>query len=889
MNCNTRPRGLALSLMVAAVAAANTSLAGAQSGAPQSGAMQPGTLEEVVITGSFIKRKSQSDYASPLSTVGREDMDAMGVMTLSDIVNTLPENNGAQVYSDSFEQARSAGTTNINLRGLGVTSTLVLLNGRRQTMTPAVTENGEQFVDLNTLVPMIAVERVEVLKDGASSLYGSDAVAGVVNFITRSDFEGFEYQLGYQDNKADSDELNAGLIFGAHGERSRVMLAMNYLERDALPNSAMRDDYAAKQDSWSGYSMPSKVLAFDGPPGPPIRLIDPACLDGSAYAEFPGLVRRKPDADVPSDGSCQLNYGYFGDIIAEAQQTQVFAQADFDMNDTITLFSELGYARSETLIHSTPSQPQLSAVRVPAHHPDAIAIGGGDPFAGSASNSGVWFGRPLGAGSPANEDDKRYEGFRAQLGARGDAGAWSWEAAWTYSRNTATNSRLDIITDNLQRALNGQGGSTGDQYYHWLFSAQGLNTPDMYQYIFGEFGYTAEADQSVFDAHVSGDLFQLGGRTVGAAVGVQYRKDGLSYDFNERSEELAFNFFGGGEDFSGSQQVYAAFAELALPLADTLELQAAIRYEDFDSADTTNPKLALLWTPSQDWSLRASWGTSFRIATVFQQQSEFITPQTANDPLAGGEEVTFISLLTGDPAQPLKPQEADAWNAGVTWSPGDFTASLDYWRFDYQDYITPEAPAALLSSNPSSAQIERGPDGNAVKITTYYRNAGSVETDGVDFSLAYLADLGGLGTLRPSLQGTWILNYDLDDPILGAIDGLGNVNDENFGDSNVQLRANLGLQWLLGRHSAHGYLRYIGEYENDNEDNATVDDWARLDLQYAYQLEGLFGGREATTFTAGVLNALDEAAPQVRNSVGYDATVHDPRGRMFYVSVSQRF
>lgn len=870
--------------LAAAVLLATASLSGAVS------AQHPGPIEEVMVTGSFIKRKSQSDHASPLSTVGREDMSAVGATSISDIVNYLPENNGAQIYSDSFEQARSAGTTNINLRGLGVTSTLVLLNGRRQTLTPAVTENGDQFVDLNTLVPMIAVERVEVLKDGASSLYGSDAVAGVVNFITRSDFEGFEYQLGYQDNKANSDELNAGVIFGAHGERSRIMLAMNHLERDALPNAEMRDEYAAKQDSWSGYSMPSKVLAFDVPPGPPIRLIDPMCLDGSAYEEFPGLVRRKPDGEFPSDGSCQLNYGYFGDIIAEAQQSQIFAQANFDLNEHVELFAEAGYARSETTIHSTPSQPQLAAVRVPAHHPDAIAIGGDDPFAGSASNSGVWFGRPLGAGSAPNVDDKLYEGLRAQLGARGDAGSWSWEMAWTHSRNDATNSRLDVITENLQRALNGEGGPNGDQYYYWLYSSQDRNTPEIYDYIFGDFAYVAEADQTVIDAHISGDLMQLGGRTIGAAFGVQYREDGIGYDFNERSEELAFNFFGGGEDFSGDQQVYAAFAELAVPLTDTLELQAAVRYEDFDTADTTNPKLALLWTPSPDWSFRASWGTSFRIATVFQQRSEFITPQTANDPLAGGEEVTFISLLTGDPDNPLEPQEATAFNTGFTWSP-DFglTASLDYWRFDYEDYITPESPAALLATDPTSSQIERGPDGNAVKITTYYRNAGSVKTDGIDFSLAYDLELGGLGILRPSLEGTYILSYDLDDPILGAIDGLGNVNDENFGVSNVETRANLGLAWLMGKHSANAYLRYIGEYENDNDDNATVDDWSRLDVQYSYNFGALFGDSGDTTLTLGVLNALDEAAPQVRNSIGYDATVHDPRGRMLYLNLTQNF
>ena len=430
---------------------------------------QDGGLEEVLVTGSFIKRKSQSDHASPITTVGQEDLSNIGATSISDIVNSLTENSGAQIYSDSFEQARSAGTANINLRGLGVTSTLVLLNGRRQTLSPAVSESGDQFVDLNTLVPMIAVERVEILKDGASSLYGSDAVAGVVNFITRSDFEGFEYSLGYQDNKADSDELNIGMIFGAKGDRSHVMLAVNHLERDALPNSEMRSDYADNQDSWSGYSMPSKVLAFDGPPGPPIRLIDPACLDGSAYEMFPGLVRRKPDGPFPSDGSCQLNYGYFGDIISESSQTQAMAQARFDVTDNIELFSEIGYARSVTTAASVPSQPQLSAVSVPAHHPDAIAIAGPDPFAGSASNSGTWFGRPLGAGTDPMHGDKNYDAFRIQGGMRGDTqSGWSWETAYTYSWNQADNTRRDVITTNLQNALNGQGGPNGDEYFPWL-------------------------------------------------------------------------------------------------------------------------------------------------------------------------------------------------------------------------------------------------------------------------------------------------------------------------------------------------------------------------------------------------------------------------------------
>lgn len=848
------------------------------------------SIEEVVVTGSFIKRKSQADTASPIQVIGSENLSEIGATSVSDIVNSLTINTGAQIYSDSFEQARSSGTTNINLRGLGVTSTLVLLNNRRHTLTPAVTEGGDQFVDLSTLVPAIAVERVEILKDGASSLYGSDAVAGVVNFITRSDFEGFELDANYQNNKYGSDEVNLGAIFGAGNEAGHIMVAANHLTRTSVPNAERRSDYADNQDSWSGYGFPGKVLAFDGPPGPPIRLIDPTCLDGSAYETYPGLVRRKPDGEHPSDGSCQLNYGFYGDIIAAAEQTQVFMQGSFAVNNQIELFTEVGFARNVTTISSVPSQPHLSEVKVPAHHPDAIAIAGPDPFAGSASNSGTLFFRPFGAGSPANTSDKEYESWRYQLGLRGELeNSWSWEAAMTHSINEASNSRYDSITANMQAALNGMGPD-GDGYYHWLSSTQDQNSQAMVDFVMGEFGYNAESRQTVYDFHVTGDLVEISSGAIGAAFGVQYRKDSLKYDFNELSNELAFNFFGGGDDFSGSQDVWAAFAEFVVPVTNRLELQAALRYEDLDSVSTTDPKLAVLWTPRDDLSIRASYSSSFRTATVFQKDSQFITPQSADDPLAGGEEVSFISLLTGDPNDPLDPQESTAINLGFTWTSGfGLTASVDYWSFDYEDFITPESPAALLAADPNSPQIERGADGSAVKITTYYRNAGSVETDGIDFSLSYDLDLGDSGTLTPFVDGTYILSYDLQDPILGNIDGLGNVNDENFGDSTVEFRSNFGLRWRNNNHAANIIARYIGEYENDNEDNATVDSWMKIDAQYSFRLPAMFGSSDGATVGVGVLNLLDEEAPTVRNSIGYDATVHDPRGRMIYVNISYPF
>ena len=853
-------------------------------------------LEEVIVTGSFINRKNQAEQSSPIAIIGSEYLDDIGATSLYDVIPSLTINQGGQIFSDSTEQARSAGATNINLRGLGVTSTLVLVNSRRHTLSPAVTQQGDQFVDLSTLIPAIAVERAEVLKDGASSLYGSDAVAGVVNFITRSDFEGAEVRAMYQDNSHGYDERSVGAIFGAGNENGHFTLAVNYLDRSSLRNSDMRDFYPGEnQDSWSGYSMPGKVIAFDVPPGPPIKVIDPLCTSGDAYTKWPGLVR--PKGGPFADGSCQLSYAWFGDVVAATKQTQGFAQGHYQIGENTEIFAEIGFGRNDTTIHTTPSQPMLDAVDMADTHPDIIAVAGENALADSFSGRGTLFARPLGAGTEPGNSPLNYESWRYQVGFRGNLkNDWNWEAAWTHSINKTFAERTDTITANMQLALDGYGpgnNPAGQNYYHWLYSAQDQNSPEMMAFVLGSFGYNAEASQTVIDAHVSGELMQMKSGALSAAFGVQVQDDRLSYDFNELSNEYVFNFFGGGDDFSASSDVKAVFAEFLIPAGENFEIQAAVRYSDFESNSSTDPKIAVLWTPNDNLSVRGSWGTSFRIATLFQRYSSFVTPASANDPQFENEEVSFISVLTGDTANPLRPQEADAINVGFTWtSEFGMQLSLDYWNFDYEDFITAETPQTLLDTEPAggSPQIIRGA-GNAVsKIILSFRNAGSVKTDGIDLSINYAMDLNSAGSLVLGWDATQVLNYDLDDPVIGPIDGLGNVNDENFGASMIEHKSVFSVLWAKNNHSVNVFARYFGSYENDNANNATVDSWTKIDAQYAYRLPPLMGrAEEGALVTLGASNLFDTKAPAALNSIGYDATQHDPRGRTVYVGLTYPF
>lgn len=194
-------------------------------------------LEEVTVIGSYL-RTSQGDMPSPIEVLEREEFASQGISTPAEFVSTLTINTGAENSADNFTGGGTFGTSNINLRGLGIGANLVLLNGRRQTQSAIANDDGETFVDIASLVPMIALERVEVLKDGASSLYGSDAISGVVNFVTRSGFEGFEIHANYQTVTEDSQsdaELSA--LWGATTGQSSIIVAGYYLDRSSLTSA----------------------------------------------------------------------------------------------------------------------------------------------------------------------------------------------------------------------------------------------------------------------------------------------------------------------------------------------------------------------------------------------------------------------------------------------------------------------------------------------------------------------------------------------------------------------------------------------------------------------------------------------------------------------------
>lgn len=850
-------------------------------------------IEEVVVTGTYIQRKSQFDSPSPLVVLGGEDLASQGYTSVSEMARYLTINNGSELYSDAFTQNFSTGTGNINLRGLGLSSTLVLVNGRRQTLSGAYSDDGDTFVDTNALMPMIMVERVEVLKDGAAALYGTDAVAGVVNFITRSDFRGFEVEGRFQTTTEDAQEdIDFGAIAGFGNEKAGIVASVSYLHRSEL--TAGQREFTRG----TGISASGQPGSFFGliPGNPTAPVIDPLCAQG--INSSPNVIVPGAAINLPFDiGTCNFDFSEYYSLVPKEERWQGYATGNINFSDALELFLEGGFARNRAERSNTSSFPIAVTVPVPGNHP-------GNPFPDIIwpdNEARGFLGRVLGGNAPAAITNHDSDTYRLAGGLRGEfATRWNWEAAATYSRNEFFLDVEDVVTTRYLDALMGRGGPTGDMWFN-PFGTALIATPDqvgvyndpvVLDYIIQR--ATADATTSLWtaEAHVSGILADLPGGELGIAIGGQYRKEKMSYDWSDLYNQEAFLFLRGGPDFGGSRDVYAGFVELAIPILENLEIQAAARYEDYGGGvDTWDPKIAALWRPIPTVTLRGSFGTSFRAPSLFQTLGSQTSLVNIN---VAGNSIFRAARTTGNPD--LVPQEADVWNAGLTWQPSDrFNASIDYWRFEYSNLITRENPQgvvdAALGGNPAAAaKIEFTPTGDIALINVDFINAPQVKTDGIDLSATYNWPLAGGGAISLSGTATYVLNYDAIDQNGQRFDGAGSRNFGTFVRSIPEWRANAFLTWASENSSLTAILRYIDSY-HDNENDVRVDNHMTLDLQYSYSLRNLVGnsGESATTLTVGVINAFDNDIPRVNTFGGYDSKVHDPRGRLVYIGLKQGF
>ncbi|WP_428096353.1 TonB-dependent receptor domain-containing protein [Candidatus Rariloculus sp.] len=841
--------------------------------AAANGAAQP--LEEVVVraaTGSRILR--QGDSPSPLSIYDGEMLLDAGLRDIRDLVGVLAINAGTENNSDNLTQNFTVGTANLNLRGLGVASTLVLLNGRRQVLSAVQTDDGASFVDLAALVPMLAVERVEILKDGASAIYGSEAVAGVANFITRQGFEGVELQVEYRaraGNGSQRDITLDGVVGGELGDTG-YLLAASYLDRTSL----LLAEVDWLRPATSGFGNPGSFNV----PSLGRTVADPGC------ARYGGLLQELADGGT----LCRFDYAPQITAVPREQRSQVWGRVDRRLSGTTRVWAEFGYARNDVSREVSPSFPVLNTPLVPVEHP-------GNPY-----GENIYFqGRPYGFGHPPEFNYYRHDTARFALGAEGRfAGAASWDVSLVRAANDALLNPRDVIATNFQAALLGFGGRACDTgptaplpavagrggcLFFNPFSSNFEagpddalhNSPELRDFIIGDYFGDGEAHLTTLEVNVTGDL---GGLPGAYAVGAQIRDQALDYSYDSITRQDGFAFLIGNADFAAQDDVRAAYGEIWVPLSATVEVTGALRYEDYGvgTGDTVDPKLTLLIRPSDAVSLRGSFSTSFRAPSPFQTNG---VQTNFTNILDHDDSQTFAGRRTvGDPQ--LKPETSRAFNVGISWRDGAAWAiDADLWRYSFEDVLRKENAQAIVDDDPFDARIERTSAGTISIINVAFINADRIETTGIDLS-ARTNFTAGAGTISAWAEATWLLAYDVTHAG-NEIDALDKLNRANIGAPNQRLRATGGVGWSRGGVTLDALVRHLGSYGDDA--GGSIHSFTTLDFAVSWPLGAWSGSVAQTTLTLGAANVLDEDPPYVDIAGSYDPRSADPRGRRVFLSL----
>ena len=877
---NARAAHGAFWAMALASASAFALMMGGSAQAQETPATEPvAEADELVVTGSYIRR-AVSDTPTPVSVIGTDELQTQGILGPDYLFKNLPMANGARSTPDNTNSPFQVGMGNINLRGLGVSSTLTLINGRRQVVSPVPLDDGSSFVDIN-VIPLVMMERLEVLQDGGAALYGSDAVAGVANFVMREKFDGVRVNASYQTTTEDSQEdINFGLVGGLSGDRWSFVAGLEGLYRTEL---GTQERPYSRNKIISSLGMPG-AYGVGGTPR-----IDPNCTaTGGTQVPF----------GPPGVGFCARNLSdaFLGGLILPEKRVSAYSTFSYELTPQAKLYAELGASYGDAQVFTFPSYSNLAFPTIPATNPGNLVINGG--FGVPVT----YFGRPLNLqNSTINEQRRRSNQYRFVGGVEGEMSeGWTYDLSYTFATQhySATNIR-DTLSDRFIAALNGVGGPNNSQYFNpfgsSLINPALANDPR----VIADFTAEAWRDYKAFlhsvDAVVTGTAGEISGRPVHIAIGGQARSESLEFksDINQQTRMV---FLFSGKDLEVDRTSYAGFGEVSLPIAENAELLVQARYEWYDGGvgGSLNPKAALRWEPTEGLVLRANAGTSFRAPSLSQISSISTINTSIADPL-NPSIIPFFNKVVTVPGTNLEPETAVNLGAGVLWTPVkglDF--SLDYWRYDYSDLIVKQSAQAIVSANPNDPRVIRQgglPNGLISEIRVTFVNQNQVLTDGFDFSGRYRTDVGP-GEFDFTLRGTYMNQYTT---VIGGreIDVSGRRNFSNFARSLPKLRTSAIGAYSWGPSTFTTTVNYISAYDDFRNQAAQsnvyeLDAFMTIDLGYSLQLDSV-----GTNFALGVINLSNIYPPNSQISSGdlqgFDRFTHDPRGRMVYARVSKQF
>jgi len=832
--------------------------------------------EEIISVASYIG--SSELNASPVDIISSQEFKNLRVSTVAELSKYLSVASGSHFQTNALDGV-DQGMSSITLRGLDHASTLVLINKKRQTHSGTPSNEGEGYIDVN-IIPEIALERIEILKDGATSLYGSDAVAGVINFKTYHLFDGLRVSASSQKTSNYHQTDNSlGVLYGGNAFDGNFVVALSALNRSPLNASEIP---RIAELGLSGLGNSFKITASDtltsgpyaGSYSPNQTIPDPSCIDNGGVIAGPRCKFLYGERfNIVNDEDHLKGYLHFERPGATIDYSMTFLAAAVDVNDN----------------PQSPSYPALSYLS------KKILPGqGGSPF----NVPVIWYGRPLGSAFPSPRSPKAISQYHFSNNLMFDLSEdLNFELSLTASEHENKHTRPDTIESRFEQALLGQGGPDGNEQWNIFLPLE--NSSSLISYIKG-------SETSI----KTGSLISLDGVFTGRknginfAIGFQFNSEDLEINYSEGSRATFDSdgkllkgadllFLGGGKNVNTSRDKQAIFFETNMNFIEQLDLILSGRYEKLENESSFDPKFSFRYLASDRLLLRGSIGTSFTSPSMAQMFSSEIQLGSVRD--INSSPFVRLALLGNSN---LKPATSENMSLGFIWNISDaIDLTLDYWTINYKNRIEVESAQVLLNNNPFGARITRNQFGELIAVSTSYFNEERTEVEGLDIALNIFKSTQ-YGDFSYSVKATELSEFltpeDTDgDERLIMVNRVGKFNYDANTHSLPKLRLNSFLSWTMNDLTLGMNSRYLDEYINERSIPSSA-----ASLGYTNQIKSLLvhdfsitrtfqSPRGALEVGLGVMNAFDRKAPLLYDApdFSFDTRVHDPRGRLINFSV----
>jgi len=823
-------------------------------------------LQRVTVTGSNIKR-TDAETASPVQVLTREDIEKTGKQSIQEVLRGVTAD-GQGSIPGSFSNGFASGSAAVSLRGLGVNSTLVLVNGRRMTTYGLADDGSRTFVDLNSL-PLEAVERIEVLKDGASAVYGADAVGGVVNVILRKNYTGASIggsygQTGHSDGQTtrafgslgfgniDTDKYNVFFSVEASQQKNIWSKDRGFIGESDLRPYGYYDTTNGAPRIYLGALTPSTTSPWGVMRTPP-----------AGTGTRVNVIQCPPSQIDPTTNICRYNPLVEQEVQPEVDRLNFFGRGTLQFSPSLTAYVELGIFNSKSKANGTLGSNNDTGVYRPSSDPTVppllvhglMTLPAGHPDNPTGTDRTLAY-RPFELGGRDHHTDNTV--FRLVQGLQGNAFGWDYDFGASYIKSRLKNENFGFVNyDAMQAALN--NGT-------YRINLPNTTAPSVLAAVSPTLTTVPTSSVKSLDIKASRELMNLPGGPLGVAVGAETRWESSDSPAVPGTDTASIVGLGYSQ-FSASRRVQAIYGEVVAPVAKWLELTGAVRYDHYsDFGDSTTPKVGFKIKPIDQLAIRGTYSEAFR------------APGPAE---VGGSSFGFTSvgiLSQGNPE--IKPEKAKSYTLGLIAEPFPGTsATVDFWRIDRTNEIVQADPAAISAgqcttacdgsdaAHPNRVNAQGLPgtqantflyydgDGNLSTVTGFYGNAAKTKTNGVDLELRHRMSLGEIGRLSAQLNWTHVNKFQRTGPDGVTYDYAGTQGPIvlSAGAGTPKDRATLSLTWDRGPYALTGAMNYVGplslvdhkgEVFPNNGDGTVSDNTNGLVQQYNGTGDGNCGAND---------------------------------------------